>query len=83
MIKEGGYPLKAGESPNPFRRPQVTLDATDEREYLALRERVNNALHHLWTRYTHTPGYDKSEWRELANAISALEFVARKTTERL
>lgn len=58
----------------------IRIVETDWNEYRALRTRVNHALQHLWTRYAKTPGYNKDEWRELGNAISALEIIARRTT---
>jgi len=58
----------------------VEMEATDVEEFRAVRSRVQSALHHLWTKYVKTPGYDKNEWKELSNAISVLEIIARKTT---
>jgi hypothetical protein len=31
-----------------------------------------NALHRLWTEHVDAPGYDKSKWRDLSNAIDRL-----------
>jgi hypothetical protein len=35
-------------------------------------DRVNRALHALWTAAVGTPGYDKARWKELASAIDVL-----------
>lgn len=42
---------------------------------------AHSALHHLWTKYTHTKDYDKPEWIRLSNALDALAKEARDRLE--